>query len=320
MKRIAIGTAGVLLLGVLSAVTITTNPVIRLNAPASEWSVDPASLKKHVDSLTRITPPRNHDNIASLDLAAEYIATELRRQTDLVEIQEFAVEGRTYRNVSARFGPADGDRIVVGAHYDVCGDQPGADDNASGVAGLLEIASFLNGRELRRPIELVAYTLEEPPNFRTENMGSAHHAKMLHDQKVAVRCMISLECIGYFSDDANSQAYPIGFLQWFYPDKGQFIAIVSNISGWSLVREMKSIMQSASTVPIESINAPSFVRGVDFSDHLNYWKVGFDAVMITDTAFLRNANYHEVSDAAETLDYSRMAEVVKGVALVLTTL
>jgi Iap family predicted aminopeptidase len=313
VKHFVIVIAAFLISLIAASIVVVTNPVWSSGVRFMNGSVDPTLLRRHVETLAAVSPPRSHAHPSSLNVAAAYVESELRRYSDRVECQFFTVHGDTFKNVSARFGPAEGERIVIGAHYDVCLDQPGADDNASGVASLLELARLLRDTELRRPVELVAYSLEEPPHFRTEHMGSAHHAKKLYDENIPVLLMISLECIGYFSDRENSQAYPVRLLKWFYPSKADFIAVVGNLSGWAWVREIKSKMKTASKVPVCSINAPAFIPGVDFSDHMNYWKYGFDALMITDTAFFRNANYHEPTDAPATLDYDRMAEVVRGV-------
>lgn len=301
------------IVGTVTLLAVLMNPVMSTEKVKVHIPVDVDRLKIHVETLCSIDPPRSHAHPASLLEAATYIERELRKHTDRVTVQEFDVNGVTYQNVSALFGPQSGSRLVVGAHYDVCGDQPGADDNASGVAGLLEIAALLNGAELRRPIELVAYTLEEPPHFRTPDMGSARHAKKLLENKVPVVLMISLECIGYYSSEENSQDYPVSILKWFYPSEANFITVVGNLGSWGAVRHMKSKMREVSDLRVESINAPAWLPGIDFSDQLNYWKYGMDAVMISNTAFYRNANYHEPGDVPATLDYAKMAEVVKGV-------
>ena len=144
-------------------------------------------------------------------------------------------------------------------------------------------------------------------------MGSAIHAKSLRDAGVSLRAMISLEMIGYFTDADDSQAYPFGLLGLFYPSKGNFIGVISNLSSASLLRKVKRAMADATDLPVQSLPAPAFVQGVDWSDHLNYWNAGYDAVMVTDTAFLRNRNYHTMQDTADRLDYVRMAKVVQGV-------
>ena len=218
-------------------------------------------------------------------------------------------------NIIASFGPEKGSRVIVGAHYDVCGDQPGADDNASGIAGLLEIARLLaqDSAKLDRRIDLVAYTLEEPPYYRTEQMGSYIHAKSLKDCGVKIDLMVCLEMIGYYSSAEGSQSYPIDLMKVAYPTTGDFIAIVSNFSSYFSAGDFVELMEQKCSIKTERLTAPASIQGIDFSDHLNYWNLGYKAIMITDTAFLRNVHYHQVSDTPESLDYGSMAKVVNGV-------
>ena len=124
--------------------------------------------------------------------------------------------------------------------------------------------------------------------------------------------MIGLEMIGYFSDRPNSQKYPLFFFRWFYPDKGNFIAVVGKWGQGSLVKKVNKSLAALSQVPVESLTAMSFIPGVSFSDHQSYWQFNYPVVMITDSAFYRNKNYHKPSDTADTLDFDRMAEVIKG--------
>lgn len=139
-------------------------------------------------------------------------------------------------------------------------------------------------------------------------------AKALRRQKAKVKEMICLEMIGYFSDEPNSQKFPLSFMRWFYPSTGNFIAVVSNLTNWSLVQQVKTDMRAGGDLDVQSLNAPTFLFGVHLSDHSSYWKYGYPAVMITDTAFNRNPNYHQRSDTIETLDFDKMAQVVKAVA------
>ncbi len=276
-------------------------------------------LISHVQRLTETPAPRNYLNIKSLNQTADYIDSVFNRLSDRCESQYFKTGGNEYRNIVCSFGPEYGERIIVGAHYDVCENQPGADDNASGIAGLLEIARLLSEQkpDLNYRIDLVAYTLEEPPFFATEDMGSAHHARMLKESDVDVKVMLCLEMIGYFTNKVNSQRFPLGFLSWFYPDEGNFIALVSNFKSCFTGSSIKGTMQEYCNVDVQHLVAPSFVPGVNFSDHRNFWKQGYKAVMITDTAFYRNPNYHMTTDLPVTLDYVRMAEVIKGIYYVL---
>ncbi|OPX94654.1 MAG: Bacterial leucyl aminopeptidase precursor [Syntrophorhabdus sp. PtaB.Bin006] len=271
-------------------------------------------LRADVQALTNIVPPRNYRNLASLNRAADYIQAEFRKLDCAVNVQNFTVEGREYKNIICSFGKRDAERIIVGAHYDVHGNTPGADDNGSGIAGLLELGRLIGEAKspLRHRIDFVAYSLEEPPFFRTHHMGSYFHARSLFDGKVKVKAMICLESIGYFSDEPGSQSFPAFFLRWFYPATGNFIVVVGKWGQGNLVRVVKSHMSRSSGIHVDSIVTAPMVPGIDLSDHLNYWKFGFYAVMVTDTAFYRNLHYHEPTDRIETLDFDRIAEVVKG--------
>lgn len=290
-----------------------TQPLLSQPQASSTRTVDPARLEAHVRKLSIELAPRDVSHIENLDRAAAYIAGELTQAGGSVSEQGYRVDGQSYRNVIARFGPDNSERIIVGAHYDACMPLPGADDNASGVAGLIELARLLGKRAPAMRVELVAFSTEEPPYFRTTGMGSSVHAQALRKDNVNVRAMLSLEMIGYFSDTNGSQHFPVGFLSAFYPSTGNFIGVVGRVSDGLLVRQIKSAMSSAAPVPVYSISAPSVIPGVDFLDQLSYWEAGYNAVMITDTAFYRNRNYHTAHDTAEKLDYKRMAMVVEGV-------
>ena len=276
--------------------------------------VNVSALKDTVTFLTTTQAARNYRNLESLDLAADYIFQKFNEYGLATERQCFEVDNTSYWNIIGSSGEETQERVIIGAHYDVCEDQPGADDNASAVAGLLEIARLVNNSGLQSAyrFDFAAYSLEEPPFFMSKQMGSYVHAKSLHEQASAVRGMICLEMIGYFSSTDNSQDYPFEVMKKTYPSVGNFIAVVGNLSSSSLVDEFVLAFRETS-LPVESLKAPSFVPGVAFSDHQNYWKFGYPAVMVTDTAFYRNPNYHQVSDTMDTLNFDKMAEVVKGV-------
>jgi Peptidase family M28 len=274
---------------------------------------DTVRLKQDLLKITQTPRPRHYRNPDILDSVAAYIHAEMSKWDPSVSEQKFEVQGRNYKNIIASFGPADAQRIIVGAHYDVCGDQEGADDNASGVAGLLELARLLKDQPLKYRFDLVAYTLEEPPFFRTENMGSFVHAKSLNDNKIAVKGMVCLEMIGYFDEKQGSQDYPLGFLKWIYGSKGDFITVVENMNSGSFAKEFRRNLLKEQTIRTKKFKAPARLPGIDFSDHRNYWQFGYSAVMITNTAFYRNKNYHQKTDKVETLDIGRMGLVVDGV-------
>jgi peptidase M28-like protein len=297
-----------------------TQPLLSRAQPNSVRTIDPVRLEAHVRKLSVELSPRDITHLENLDRAASYIAGELTQAGGAISEQGYRVENRSYRNVIARFGPDTPERIVIGAHYDACGPVPGADDNASGVAGLIELARMLGAQQPAMRVDLVAYSTEEPPYFGTTGMGSSVHALSLQKENVRVRAMLSLEMIGYFSDVRGSQQFPAGVLSAFYPSTGNFIGVVGRVSDGLLARRVKSAMSAAAPLPVYSISAPSVIPGVDFSDQLNYWHAGYEAVMITDTAFYRNLNYHTAQDTPEKLDYKRMAMVVEGVYAAVTDL
>jgi hypothetical protein len=288
----------------------SANPVV---APPDVRTVE--HLRQHVRALTTLPAARQYSNPEALAAAADYIRGIWRQDGLEVEEQPYDIGARHFRNLLVRLGPKDGGRIVVGAHYDVCGEKPGADDNASGVAGLLELGRLLLADQavLRRRVDLVAYSTEEPPFFATSDMGSARHAAWLRAQGADVVAMLSLEMLGYYSGEPGSQEFPVPGFSFFYPTTGNYIVLVARPADWQLVRRIKPLMQHAMKMRVYSANAPRMIPGIDWSDQRAYWDMGYPALMVTDTSFLRNHNYHEETDTIDTLDFVRMADVVRGV-------
>mgnify|MGYP003112599033 CR=1 FL=1 len=264
-------------------------------------------------AITKTDEYRNFRNLEQLNQIADYLKEEFSKHADTTYFQSYTVSGVEYKNVVAVFNPKSKKHLIIGAHYDVCKDQEGADDNASGTVGLLELARMLKDRDLNHRVELVAYTLEEPPFFRTEHMGSFIHAKSLSDKNAEVVGMICLEMIGYFKDEKKSQDYPIGILSWFYGSKGDYITLVKKFGAGKFVRQFNRAFKKTTKIETKKFSGPPSLPGIDFSDHLNYWKFDYPALMITDTAFYRNKNYHEKGDTLETLDLSKMAAVIDAV-------
>ena len=281
---------------------------------------DTSNLRKNLELIINTRSFRTSSNVDVLDTLAEKIRIEFLKNTTRVSFQSYKVDGKEYKNIIASFGPEEGERIIVGAHYDVCGNQDGADDNASGVAGLLELARLLKDKSLKYRIDLVAYTLEEPPYFNTKKMGSYVHAKSIHDNNIPVKGMISLEMIGYYSDNENSQDYPIGIMKWIYGDKGNYITIVQKSFCGEFAKQFKTLSFKNNSILTKSFRAPTFFGGISLSDHKNYWEFGYSAAMVTNTAFFRNHNYHEGTDKVNTLDIPKMGLVIDGVYRTLTQL
>ncbi|WP_257309963.1 M28 family peptidase [Geothrix fuzhouensis] len=292
-----------------------------LTSPRGEAAipVEVGRLEAHVRYLSEACLPRDWRG-PGLAKAADYIETAFQKSGGRVSRQAFEVRGRASANVIATFGPEDGPRLVVGAHYDAHGELPGADDNASGVACLLELARAFGRAAPAQRVDLVAYTLEEPPFFRTPEMGSVRHARLLKDTGAEVAAVIVLEMVGRFTEAPHSQRYPSSLLELVYPDRGNFLLVAGRFDDIGLTRQVKAAMRGTTPLPVKSLNGPRWVPGMDFSDHYPYWDQGFTAVMVTDTAFYRNTDYHTDRDTADRLDYARMAQVVQGVHATVTRL
>ncbi|MFM7661957.1 MAG: M28 family peptidase [Bacteroidota bacterium] len=293
------------------------NFIVKESITIAQEKCDTILLRQHLTTITKREKARHFENPEVLDSVAAYIYREFEKSADSVYYQTYRANGTTYRNVIAVFGSKNQKRIIVGAHYDVCGNQEGADDNGSGTVALLELSRMLKGKELQNRIDLVAYTLEEPPYFRTDYMGSAIHAKSIEPIKDQVLGMISIEMIGYFSDKKNSQEYPLGILKWFYGGKGNYITLVRKSSVDKFVKRFIRNYKKSKLIKAKKFAAPRSLPGIDFSDHLNYWNLGIDALMITDTSFYRNKNYHKETDTMETLDFAKMAKVINATYQVL---
>jgi Zn-dependent M28 family amino/carboxypeptidase len=267
---------------------------------------------KDVEFLTSITPARNYQNLKSLEKAFLYIEDEFKKAGAQPHRQTWLADGKEYANVIASYNAHETKRLIIGAHYDVCGNQPGADDNASAVAGLLEIVRlvFTQRPQLNYRIDFVAYCLEEPPYFATDHMGSYIHARSLHEEKAQVIGMISLEMIGYFSDAPNSQPYPSAELARIYPHTANFIVVVGTEKCAAFNNKVHKLMSSGSQIDVQVISFPAGESLAGLSDQRNYWKFGYNALMINDTAFIRNPNYHMSSDTIETLDFKKMTAVI----------
>ncbi len=258
---------------------------------------------------------------ATLEHARNYIESELRATGWEVSRQEFTTsDGETHYNLCALRRGSSGRRYIIGAHYDACDTDegnPGADDNASAVAALLELAARLPREAPTHDIELVAWACEEPPWFETEDMGSAHHASTCEPETVAG--LICLEMLGYYSDAPGSQPTLFPGQALLLPTVGNFIAVVGNFEARPFARQVYADLSNE--MPALRLNVPwAGATELFFSDHRNYHPLGIPSVMVTDTAMLRNPNYHEATDTPETLDYNRLGIVTRGLIRCVTKL
>ncbi|MCJ7819941.1 MAG: M28 family peptidase [Bacteroidales bacterium] len=272
-------------------------------------------LFKDVAFLTGVHPSRSWKNLETLEKVSYYIKKEFEKAGMQTEDQKWIAKRREYKNIIASYNSDKLIRLIVGAHYDVAGDQPGADDNASGVAGLLETARLLMEEkpELDYGIDFVAFCLEEPPFFGEETMGSYIHAESLFKKMTPVIGMICYEMLGYFSDEPGSQRYEepeIAGLAGLYPDTADFIIVVGIEKHKSFNEKFHRLMSAGSEIDVQVISLPESSRYAELSDQRNYWPFGYKAVMINDTSFIRNPNYHRGTDTIDTLDFDKMTEVV----------
>lgn len=292
-----------------------------LPALTKEESIIASRLRRHVTVLAGEIGERNTQHYGELQEAARYVATELRAEGYPVREEPYGIGEREMVNIEGeRRGNTHPEEIVVvGAHYDSVAGAPGANDNASGVAAVLELGRLLRDLKPARTVRLVAFVNEEPPWFIGENMGSLVYARGAKKRGEKIVAMLSLETVGYYSDQPHSQKYPEPF-QHFYPDTGNFIGMVSNLASYPLLRRVIGTFRATTHFPSEGLAAPEVVPGVGWSDHWAFWQEGYPAMMVTDTAPFRYPYYHASGDTPDKLDYQRMARVTAGIERVVREL
>lgn len=276
-------------------------------------------LERHVRRLGGEIGERHALRPEALQAAAAYLEEELRALGLEPAAQEFTAERVAVRNLEAEVPGRSGDIVLVGAHYDSVLGASGADDNASGVAALLELARAL-GREPRgRTLRFVFFVNEEPPWFMTEAMGSVRYARRARQRGERIAAMLSLETLGYYSDADGSQLYPWP-LGWLYPSRGDFVGFVGNLGSRALVRRAIAAFRRSAAFPSEGVAAPALIPGIGWSDHSSFWQQGYPGVMATDTALYRYPAYHTLEDTPEKIDHERLARVVVGLVGVVRSL
>ncbi len=332
LKRL--GVAGVLMLvgGVLGWWWIVRTPGKSFNGPAPQLTPDQANLRDRlradVERLASGVGVRSFMQPRKLGDTVAWIMDELnamgyeRIEQIWVPTPAGSEAGDTPTpnlEVTVLGLTRPKEIIVIGAHYDSYYLTPGADDNASGVAGTLELARRFVGTPQDRTLRFVFFVNEEPPHFQKETMGSLVYARQCRVRGDDIRGAVVLESIGYFSDAPGSQPYPPP-LNLFYPDEGNFVAFVGNLGSRTLMHRAISAFRAHATVASEGAAAPGFIPGVDWSDHWSFWQAGYDAVMVTCTATYRNPHYHKPTDTPDTLDYDRFARTVDGLGCVIEDL
>jgi Zn-dependent M28 family amino/carboxypeptidase len=272
--------------------------------------------RRIVETLAGEYPSRHGSNPMVLNGAASFIEQEFISLGYQVQSQWYESDGGQVRNIVVEKSGQNPARpsIVIGAHYDTVVGTPGADDNATGIAGLIELTRLLKDHKNNRTIRFVAFPNEEPPYFFTHRMGSRQYARNLKESRERIFAMLTLEMIGY-AGEGYRQLYPAPLMRILgrYPKDGNYVALVSNLRSTPLLSMVRKAMRQRGSVGVESLSAPGFIPPLFLSDHSSFWKYGFPALMITDTAFLRNPHYHSSTDTADTLNYDFLARVVDAV-------
>jgi hypothetical protein len=287
-----------------------------LPALRDDEAVLAARLRKHIEAIA--SRPHNLVHYAALEEAARYIEAELQSLGYQPVAQVFQTQGKEVRNIEATIEPADLARfrgtVVLGAHYDSYGDAPGANDNGTGAAAVIELARLLGNlrstSDLR--IRLVLFVNEEPPYFKTDSMGSLHYARRLAERREPVIGMISLETLGCFYDMPGSQKYPAPF-GLLYPSEGNFVAFVATLGSRELLHALIESFRRHTAFPTVGGVAPGLVPGIDWSDHWSFEQFSYPAIMLTDTALYRYPHYHQPSDTPDKVDSEKLARITRGV-------
>lgn len=274
-------------------------------------------LERDVRRLAETIGERNTRRPAALEAAARFVEEGLAA-CGTPRRHEYEIGALKCANVEVEIAGSSRaeEVVVVGAHYDSAIGCPGANDNATGAAGVLALARRFAGSRPERTVRFVGFVNEEPPWFRGENMGSVRYAKRCRELGERVVAMLSLETLGCFRDEEGSQKYPVAALSLCYPSRGNFVVFVGNVASRSLTREAIGVFRGAAAFPSEGAALPSWIPGVDWSDHRSFWDAGFPAVMVTDTAPFRSALYHTPNDTADRVDFDRLARVVGGLGAV----
>lgn len=271
-------------------------------------------LTSHVNILARYIGERNPEFYENLEKSRHYIESQLKKEKLRHSNHQYKINDQSFYNIVFE---TTGNNlklpvVIIGAHYDSAPGTPGADDNATGVAALIELAKLLSKKSLEHTTRFVFFTLEEPPFFKTDNMGSFRYAKHIKSNREKVSYMLCLEMLGYFSDK-KSQEYPIGIMKLFYPSKANFVGIVGTYGYSNVTKKFYNFFKKKHPLKSDILIAPTFLTGVDFSDHASFWKNDYPAFMITDTAFYRNENYHKPTDIPNTINFKVFATVTNSI-------
>jgi Zn-dependent M28 family amino/carboxypeptidase len=308
--------------GFVIILIIITRPLIKIRNTKSTSGKLPEphnpeithNLHRHVEVLCNEIGSRSVYEYEKIVQAKQYLEFCLLKLEVPYVLQEFMRKDKAFANIIVTLNGTNKspETIVIGAHYDTVFNTPGADDNASAISVLLEMCRILKGYSPGKTIKLVFFTLEEPPAFNTQYMGSYIFARDAKKRGEKIHLMIALEMLGYFSEDKNKQEFPFLLMRLFYPTTPNFILVVGNLASKHLVKLTGDKLNKVCDLQVETLTVPSFFPGVGLSDNGSFWKMGFNAIMITDTAIYRNPNYHTTHDSIDTLDFNKMTSLCEG--------
>jgi hypothetical protein len=306
----------IVLLGAFLYLSHRPAPDNRVMAPPA---IDADRLRAHIEMLAGKIGEHNVFKPAALRRAEEYITRVWREQGYAVVRQPYQVGTVDCANLEIT-RPGGSEILLIGAHYDSVIGSPGANDNGSGVAALLELSRICASNAPVRTLRFVAFVNEEPPFFQTERQGSRVYAKAARQRGDDIRTMISLETMGYFSDTRGSQSFPSPLFKLFYPGQGRFITFICDFGSRSVMQRAAAAFQAYTDFPIECCAIPFGSAGADLSDHAEFWRAGYRALMVTDTAMLRYPYYHTNEDTSDKVNYNALARITTGLAGVVKTL
>jgi Zn-dependent M28 family amino/carboxypeptidase len=271
------------------------------------------ALRRDVEKLAGEIGERNVWRYQALAAAADFLEASLAKSGYQPCRQGYEVAGVTCYNIEAEIQGSDraDEIVIIGAHYDSVEGTPGANDNATGATAVIALARLFAGEKKSRTVRFVEFVNEEPPYFRSSQMGSVVYAKHCRKRGEKVVAMLSLETIGYYSDERGSQKYPFPF-GLIYPSTGNFIGFVGNTLSGDLVRDLVASFRRHTKFPSEGGALPGIIPGIYFSDHWAFWQEGYPGVMVTDTALFRYPYYHAREDTPDKVQYDRVARVVAG--------
>ncbi len=278
-------------------------------------------LEEHVRILASEIGERNMWKPTKMAATVDYIKSVWAGQKYDVLEQEYRIDGAPVQNLEIELmgSGQPGAIIVIGAHYDSVRGCPGANDNGSGIAALLELSRLARPKSYEKTVRFVAFANEEPPFFLSRKMGSRVYAARARERNENIRAMISLETIGYYSDVKGSQRYPFPF-SFFYPDTANFIGFVGNLRSRNLVKQSLDSFRSHTRFPAHGVAAPGWMTGIGWSDQWSFWQEGYKAIMVTDTALFRYNYYHTSADTPDKLEYDQMTRVVDGLSRLIAEL